>query len=306
VLVMDLLGHSLESLLNMQNRKLSLKTVLMIADQTITATEYMHNRLIIHRDVKPANFVVGAGSLRHQIFYVDFGLAKYYMDPKTLEHIPYKEGKSLTGTARYWAIRMRREFPFLFAPSPPLFFFFTFFLLFLPNIPSFSPRYASIATHAGVEQSRRDDLESLGYIYVYLLTGSLPWQGLQRPKAKTKKEKYQKIHDSKAMTTPESLCAGFPGELAVFLRYVKSLRFEEAPDYAYLKQLFRGLYKRLGYPYDGKFDWSDGVSDTSTATSSDGRGAIGSTLNGEYYSDHSATRDNSGNENSEEYSEEAS
>ena len=113
--------------------------------------------------------MIGAKKKAHLIYLIDFGLAKRFRDPKTGLHIPYKDGKSLTGTARY----------------------------------------ASIYTHLGIEQSRRDDLEGLGYLLLYLLRGSLPWQGM---KAKTKKEKYQNIMESKITNRPEVLCVELPGE----------------------------------------------------------------------------------------------
>lgn len=148
-MVMDLLGKSLEDLFNLCGRKFSVKTVLMIAQQTIKRIEYIHSRRIIHRDIKPDNFGAGRAKHAHRIFIIDFGLAKKFMSSDG-KHIKYKDGKSLTGTARY----------------------------------------ASINTHIGIEQSRRDDMEGIGYVFMYFLRGSLPWQGLR---ARGVKEKYEKI-----------------------------------------------------------------------------------------------------------------
>jgi casein kinase 1/casein kinase 1 epsilon len=114
-------------------------------------------------------------------------------------------------------------------------------------------RYASINTHLGIEQSRRDDLESLGYIFLYFLRGSLPWQNM---KANNKKEKYEKIMEKKIATQPEVLCKGFPVEFVTYLTYCRNLKFEDKPDYGYLKTLFKDLMTKSGYEMDFQYDWN--------------------------------------------------
>ncbi|XP_077216450.1 casein kinase 1-like protein 2 [Tasmannia lanceolata] len=213
VLVMDFLGPSLEDLFNFCSRKLSLKSVLMLADQMINRVEFVHGKSFLHRDIKPDNFLMGLGRRANQVYVIDFGLAKKYIDTSTRQHIPYRENKNLTGTARY----------------------------------------ASMNTHLGIEQSRRDDLESLGYVLMYFLRGSLPWQGL---KAGTKKQKYDKISERKVSTSIEVLCRGYPTEFASYFHYCRSLRFDDKPDYAYLKRIFRDLFIREGFQFDYVFDWT--------------------------------------------------
>ncbi|KAG8138147.1 hypothetical protein E2320_004053, partial [Naja naja] len=113
--------------------------------------------------------------------------------------------------------------------------------------------YACICICLFPEQSRRDDLESLGYVLMYFNLGSLPWQGL---KAATKRQKYERISEKKMSTPIEVLCKGYPSEFSTYLNFCRSLRFDDKPDYSYLRQLFRNLFHRQGFSYDYVFDWN--------------------------------------------------
>ncbi|CAL8091170.1 unnamed protein product [Orchesella dallaii] len=213
VLVIDLLGPSLEELFNFCDRRFTVKTVLMLADQMIGRVEYIHTKNFIHRDIKPDNFLMGTGVHQKKLYIIDYGLAKRYRDPRTRMHIPNRNDKNLTGTARY----------------------------------------ASRNAHLGMEQSRRDDLESIGYVLIYFLKGSLPWQGLR---AGTKKQKYDRIKETKMSTSIELLCKDCPPEFAMFLNYVRGLRFEEVPDYMHLRQTFRVLFRSRAFQFDYVYDWT--------------------------------------------------
>ena len=107
VMVMELLGPSLEDLFNQCGRRFSLKTTLQLADQLLERAETLHENHLIHRDIKPAN-VVSPGDTAAMVFCIDFGLSKRYRHPHTLQHIPYREGRSLTGTPRYASSRTTR------------------------------------------------------------------------------------------------------------------------------------------------------------------------------------------------------
>ena len=211
IMVMELLGKSLEDLFQENGKKFSLKTVLMVADQMLERIEFIHNKHIIHRDIKPDNFVMGLGNKNQTVYLLDFGLAKKYRSSRTLQHIKFNINRKLTGTARY----------------------------------------ASINALRGCEQSRRDDLEAIGYVLMYFLKGSLPWQGLRVDR---REDRYKKIYEKKKATTPEELCAGFPSELAEYVRYTRNLEFEQNPDYQYLRGLFKSILEGK-YENDLMFDW---------------------------------------------------
>jgi serine/threonine protein kinase len=146
------------------------------------------------------------------IYLIDFGLAKQYRSSKTLQHIEMRKHKNLTGTARY----------------------------------------ASINALKGLEQSRRDDIEAIGYVLVFLYKGSLPWQGLKILKGE---DRYKKIHDSKVKTSPEKLCCDMPIEFALFVDYARRLDFEQEPDYDYLRHLFYSVMDKNNFEFDNEFDW---------------------------------------------------
>ena len=210
---MDLLGHNLEELMkHNSSKRFSLKSVLMIADQMLTRLNNLHDKDYIHRDLKPENCVIGLEEKENIVYLIDFGLSRKYRYSRTNEHIPYKEGKSILGTVRY----------------------------------------ISIYTHFGIEQSRRDDIESLGYILVYLAKGILPWQG---QKAKTKKEKYKIIMDKKLEFKPEMLCHGLPDEFRQFFEYIRGVQFTEKPDYSFLHGLFNKIMAKMDFVNDSVFDW---------------------------------------------------
>ena len=213
-LVMDLLGPSLSDLFQLKEKNFSLETVLLIGIQMISRIEFIHEKGFLHRDIKPENFVIGLGQKSNLIHIIDFGLSKRYKDKATGQHIPYRENKDLVGTVRY----------------------------------------ASINAHLGIEQSRRDDIEGIGYVLVYFYLGRLPWQGKQDKG----KPHVSKIMEKKLITPPEILCKKMPVEFSYYFHYCRNLKFEDRPDYNMLKNLFLELLSsRVNLKEEIVFDWFD-------------------------------------------------
>ena len=214
ILIMPLLGKSLKELYISKNLNFEFKDVCLIAIQIIERIKFVHSKKIIHRDIKPDNFLIGLND-PNIIYLIDFGLSKKYKSSTTGKHIKFTELKKFTGTILY----------------------------------------ASVNALRFKEQSRRDDLESIGYMLIHLMKGSLPWQ---RIKVNNKKESYLKISEIKKHINPEKLCENLPGEMIDYINYVRKLQFEESPDYNYLGNLFQTMLKKAGYDPDNiYFSWID-------------------------------------------------
>ena len=215
-LIMEFLGPNLNELFKFCGmRKFTISTVCLLAIQILNRIENVHKHNFLHRDIKPENFMIGSQDSSNIIYLIDFGLSKRYKNARNNQHIPYREGRNLIGTARY----------------------------------------VSINTHLGIEQSRRDDLESIGYVIIFFLKGYLPWQGLKGG------DKYQRIMEKKLQIPTDILCLGLPEEVSVYLNYVKGLRFEDRPDYDFLRGLFIKMLSTCVNVYGIekeylKFDWS--------------------------------------------------
>jgi hypothetical protein len=144
--------------------------------------------------------LIGLNSHKYTIHVIDFGLAKRYQDPQTHIHIPYRDNHPLIG----------------------------------------STGFASINAHMGIELSHRDDIESLAYILIYFMHGSLPWQGRQGDG----RESF--VQKKKQNVPVDVICKGLPEEFEHLLKYAHALKFSEWPDYGYLRKLFCNLHQDAG------------------------------------------------------------
>ena len=207
IMIMDLLGESLESM--NKHKKFNLKIILLLAIDMIKIIKYIHSCGYIHRDLKPDNFVLSLNS--DKLYCVDFGLAKKYIHHN--QHIKFKDNLKFCGTARF----------------------------------------ASISAHKGYLQSRKDDLESIGYILLYLFYGKLWWQGI---KHSNKVIRYNLILQKKLELNEEELTKDLPKEFTVYFKYVKNLDYYEEPLYDKIISMFMNLYKSKNYS-DTNFDFDN-------------------------------------------------
>ncbi|TPX31374.1 hypothetical protein SmJEL517_g05292 [Synchytrium microbalum] len=213
-LAMDLLGPSLEDLMKACGGCFSIKTVAMIGIQLIARLESVHRNKYLYRDSKAANFVIGRDRSNPTIYILDFGIAKSYLNSRTKKHVRYQPCVDVIGT----------------------------------------PWFMSARAHNGCEQSRRDDMESLGYTLIYMLRRSLPWSVLGDPEDDDEAVDKQ-IAKMKSTITIDELCAGCPAEFKDFFSHTGSLEFEQAPDYEYLKSVLLQVLVNLGDSNDNIYDW---------------------------------------------------
>ena len=209
MMVMELLGESLDTLFTKSNKKFDLPTVLHLGINIINLLEQVHNAGFIHRDIKPNNFLIGYGDAGDKLYLTDFGLSKNYV--RDGRHIDYNTKRNLIGTLRY----------------------------------------ASINMHMGIEPSRRDDCESVGYMLIYFLKGRLPWQGLKKKKGD---DQVELIGDVKMSTSIESLCNGIHDNFGKYIRTCRNLKFEERPDYGTLRGYFQEIADELDI--DPRYQWA--------------------------------------------------
>ena len=233
IIVESLLGPSLDKLFKYCGRKFPLKTVCLIGKEIVKRLENMHEKGILHRDLKPNNLTWGNFNSSYNnisnynsinnisnnldiktIFLIDFGLSCSFLEGGlSYKHYKIKTNLSFVGTLRY----------------------------------------ASLNSHKGIRQSRRDDLESMIYILIYFLKGKLPWQDV---KAKQKEERHKLISEIKSKVTIESLCENLPSEFAELLTYVKNLEFDEKPLYSKFYAFFHNLIEKLNKEMIEEKDYS--------------------------------------------------
>lgn len=228
LLILDMMGYDISTLLRNYNLNcLSLKTTLLIGLDMIKTLQKIHDSCgLIHRDIKPDNILISLIPDDFEFYLVDFGLTKSFRKIKKTKtsHIKFRQTEgNFIGTMKY----------------------------------------GSLHSHEGMELSRRDDMISLGYTLIKILTGHLPWKYVKDepepepdpdPHHKKQNLYYLKV---KKETSLQDLCKDTPIEMLKYMEHVYSLKFSERPNYKYLYDLFKTLFKEKGYKKDGNYEWKN-------------------------------------------------
>lgn len=209
IIIMDYLGPTLEELFKQCNRKFSLKTTLMLGIQLINIIEKVHLSGVVHRDIKPDNFLIGYGCNKKKLYIIDFGLSSLFINTENYQHKKYEIKKQFIGTYRY----------------------------------------SSLWNHIGVEQSRRDDLESIIYMLMYLYSSNLPWCGISG------ENQLKKIYNLKKNIPTNKIIKNCPKCFYLALNYIRRLKFDECPNYDYLSKLFKSSFNFNRFRFDYNYDW---------------------------------------------------
>ena len=191
-LILDRLSVSIRQLReNRGSKGLPINGFVLLALQMLERVRMLHDIHMLHRDIKPENFMLGVGANRDTVYLIDFGLTCPWVrknDAGQLEHIESNTGQGFSGT----------------------------------------PDFASLNVHNGHSPSRRDDVESLCYVFIFLLRGSLPWQN---KRSSSHEAIITAIAEHKRRLSPATLCRGLPPPILQLLMYTRALGFREAPDY---------------------------------------------------------------------------
>ena len=214
ILVEELLGESILSLFKKNKNRFNLKDTCMFAIQALERIEYIHSKNFLHRDIKPANFLVGNPD-KSQIYLIDFGNAKKFRSSRTGKYKKYNNNNDrIYGTVLFLSLNVLK----------------------------------------GGEHTRKDELESLGLLFIYLFQGFLPWSKL---KVKNIYQAIECVKIIKQKTSLKKLCAQMPQEMYDYMDYVYKLNYDNNPNYTFLRSLFSNILRKIGEKNDLIFSWVD-------------------------------------------------